>query len=98
MEATMAQAAVCVDDRELSYERPDTRGKFSKRVSKKSSTYPLGPLDPFLISPSGDPYWSHPENVAALDRSIQQAKEGKFIVQTMEEFDAIAAKVLGADE
>jgi hypothetical protein len=82
----MAQVNVCVDDREIFFE---ARKKFSKPVSKKSS-YPLGPLDPYLISPSGDPYWSHPGNVKALEKSIREAKEGKFIVKTMEELEAMA--------
>ncbi|MHC6202638.1 hypothetical protein ACYULU_05520 [Breznakiellaceae bacterium SP9] len=56
--------------------------------------YPRGPLDPFLISPSGDPYWSYPGNVAALTKP----NEGKYVVQTMEEFDAIARSVLAGYE
>jgi addiction module RelB/DinJ family antitoxin len=64
--------------------------KITKKTAKQISSYPVGPLDPFLISPSGDPYWSHPENVAALEKSIQQFKQGRYVEKTMEELEAMA--------
>jgi hypothetical protein len=57
---------------------------------KEVSPYPLGPLDPFLISPSGDPYWSHPENVQALTSSIEQFKQGRYVEKSMAELEAMA--------
>jgi len=40
-------------------------------------------------SPSGDPYWDNPKNVADYLESCKQAREGKFVVtlQTPEEID-----------
>lgn len=42
---------------------------------------------PFEVSM--DPFYSE-SNLAALDRSIQQLKEGKVVIKTMEELEAMA--------
>jgi hypothetical protein len=60
------------------------------KISDKPTKAPLGPLDPFLISPSGDPYWSHPENVKDLEKSIVQFKQGRYIEKTVEDLEAMA--------
>lgn len=38
---------------------------------------------------SMDPFYSE-SNLAALDHSIQQLKEGKVVIKTMEELEAMA--------
>ena len=42
---------------------------------------------PFEVST--DPFYSE-SNLAALDHSIQQLKEGKVVIKTMEELEAMA--------
>ncbi len=42
-------------------------------------------------SPSGDPWFDAPENMAELDEAIRQHKEGKTVSYTMEEI----SKMLG---
>lgn len=42
---------------------------------------------PFEVS--RDPFYSE-SNLAALDHSIQQLKEGKVVIKTMEELEAMA--------
>ncbi|MBQ6206576.1 MAG: hypothetical protein IJK52_05800 [Oscillospiraceae bacterium] len=43
----------------------------------------------YRVSASVDPFYSE-ENLASLARAVQQEKEGKFVVKTMEELEAMA--------
>jgi hypothetical protein len=49
-----------------------------------------GPLDPYLISPSGDLFYSHPEAVRDLEEIIEEAKTGEWVTITAKEFRASA--------
>lgn len=42
-------------------------------------------------SPSGDPWWDDPENVAMVERGIEDVKAGRCTVMSMEEIE----KMLG---
>jgi DNA-damage-inducible protein J len=44
---------------------------------------------PFKVSTEKDPFYS-PANIARLQESIQQAKEGRIIVKTIEELERMA--------
>jgi len=43
---------------------------------------------PFELSVVADPFYSS-SNMAALNRSIQEAREGKFVTRTLEELRAM---------
>ncbi len=43
---------------------------------------------PFAITTRTDPFYS-PSNMAVLQKSIQEAREGKFIAKTMDELMAM---------
>jgi DNA-damage-inducible protein J len=60
------------------------------KILDKSVKPSLGQLDPYLISPSGDPYWSHPKNVKDLEESIEQFKHGRCVEKTMEDLEEMA--------
>ena len=47
------------------------------------------PILAYRVSASVDPFYSE-ENLASLARAVQQEKEGKFVVKTMEELEAMA--------
>ena len=53
---------------------------FAKKVGRERRI-------PFEVSM--DPFYSE-SNLAALDHSIQQLKEGKVVIKTMEELEAMA--------
>ncbi|MFP3043743.1 type II toxin-antitoxin system RelB/DinJ family antitoxin [Treponema primitia] len=44
---------------------------------------------PFAITAKTDPFYN-PANMKWLDESIQQGKDGKYIVKTMEELERLA--------
>ncbi len=50
-----------------------------KRKDEFMELVPRGNLIPDNPSPSNDPWFNNPMNIEALDRSIQEAKEGKVI-------------------
>lgn len=43
---------------------------------------------PFEVTPERDPFYSE-SNIKVLRESIQQANEGKFVIKTMEELEAM---------
>jgi len=49
-----------------------------KRKNEFMELVPRGNVIPENPSPSNDPWFNNPINIEALDRSIIQAKEGKF--------------------
>lgn len=53
---------------------------FAKKVSREKRI-------PFEVSI--DPFYSN-ENMKAIDESIKQAKQGKVVIKTMEELEAMA--------
>jgi DNA-damage-inducible protein J len=44
---------------------------------------------PFKVSTEKDPFYN-PANIARLQESIQQAKEGRIVVKTIEELERMA--------
>lgn len=48
-------------------------------IKRGKMTFQIIPKPPFeSISPSGDPYWDDPRNVAELERILKLRKEGKM--------------------
>jgi hypothetical protein len=47
-----------------------------------------GPLDPYLVSPSGDLYFSYPGNIRDLEEAEEESRLGKSTEMTIEEFMA----------
>ena len=45
---------------------------------------------PFELSMSSDPFYS-PENMSVLRKSLQEAREGKFVTKTLDELRAMEA-------
>ncbi|MDR1951485.1 MAG: hypothetical protein LBP96_04565 [Bacteroidales bacterium] len=52
--------------------------KESVEVKRGKMTFQITPKPQFEnISPSGDPYWADPRNVAELNRILKEREEGK---------------------
>jgi DNA-damage-inducible protein J len=60
------------------------------RIKEKTVTNVNNLVDPFEISPSGDPYFSHPENIAKLKKSIEESKHRRTVVKTFKELEQMA--------
>ncbi|KAA6327848.1 hypothetical protein EZS27_023198 [termite gut metagenome] len=67
-------------------------GLLSKSVTKSEKGIKKGKtlkceerIDPFLYSPSGDEYFSHPENIRAINEGMEQIKRGEYVTLTAKE-------------
>jgi hypothetical protein len=63
------------------YEKRDKTMPTKLRTKTKQKSVRLKfPKNPNNPSPSGDPYFDNPKNIAALEEGIRQLKEGKVTI------------------
>lgn len=67
-----------------------------KRKNQFLELIPRGESIPESVSPSNDPYFDDPRNIADIEKGLQQAKEGKTItMQNGESLEGFLNRIEG---